>query len=106
MVIKNTILNITSAPGTFATTGYVAKIIGTAPRNPTHEINQRDFKPTLPPNGNKLKNTLNGRPTTIINSAINNDTAAVPNISCGFTKSPKHKNITIWHNHDSPSIKV
>ena len=38
IVMKNTTLKISRAFGTSATSGYVAKIIGTAPRRPTHEM--------------------------------------------------------------------
>src|SRR5690606_469198 len=37
--IKNTILNIVCACVTPASSGYVAKMIGTAPRNPTQDMN-------------------------------------------------------------------
>src|SRR5690606_23929462 len=69
---KNTILKIISAFSMPASNGYVAKTMGTAPRNPTQEIYNRLLAFIL--NGSKLRSTLKGLATTIKNKEISKPT--------------------------------
>ena len=74
MVTKKTMLNICPAPGISDTTGYVAKMMGTAPRRPTHETNDLE-RVVMALNGASERKTLRGRPTAIMKMPISSDTA-------------------------------
>ena len=87
--------------------GYVAKIMGTAPRRPTHETKIRARRLKLR-NGSRPKNTASGRATNIRNRAT-----APPRIntsgrisSSELTSNPMVMNMTICASHVNPSMKV
>ena len=89
----------------FAISGYVAKMMGTAPRKPTHETYARAFV-VIFRKGRRHKNTLIGRASIIMNIPIKILKVATGSNSAGFTKRPNVRNITIWNNHVIPSKKV
>ena len=60
--------------------GYVAKMMGTAPRNPTQATNSFPLK-LIFLNGNKRAKTDTGRETKIINRPIKIPTPAIGNNS-------------------------
>ena len=104
-VHRNTILNIVSLSGMPEALHSMAKIIGTAPRNPTHDTNTLSLKPYCLKNA-KETNTLRGRVTNIITTLIIKPGTNTLFNSDGLTSSPSVRNIVSWHNHDIPSKKL
>src|SRR5690606_30287254 len=92
-VQKNTILNIKSAWGTSAAKTIIAKIIGTAPRKPTQEINVLDLKDIFL-KGSKQRNTLRGRVIKIIKKLMINPGTMIGINSDGLMSNPKVRNIS------------
>ena len=82
----------------------MAKIIGAAPFNPTHDINSFSLKLLL--NGARHKKTLAGRAINIITMEITMPGTMVGKSSFGDTKSPNVKNIISWQSHVRPSKKL
>ena len=66
-------------------------MIGTAPRKPTQETNKRLFNENFR-NGNRERNTENGREHTIINNPIKIPRPESGNNSEGLTNKPKERN--------------
>ena len=89
----------------FSAKGIMAKIMGTAPLSPTHEINALSFIPMLLKGHNVIK-TLSGRATNIITKLIIKPGISTGNNSCGFTNSPSVRNIINCESHASPSKKL
>src|SRR5690606_22248592 len=91
---KNTMLKVVSACESPARSGYVARIIGTAPRNPTHEIKSFSFTEKAEV-GRSVRKTLTGLARKIKMIAINNPLVMMGGISVGKTSNPKVKNMVI-----------
>jgi hypothetical protein len=96
--MKKTRSKIISALGIPARSGNVARTIGTAPRNPTHEI--ITFSLSLMPLKASVRKTLTGRATSIKNSAANRPSPAMGRRCEGKTNSTeeqqngsRHKNM-------------
>src|SRR5690606_5744225 len=103
-VQKNTILNINRAWGTSAANTIIAKIMGTAPLSPTHEIKTLSLTCILG-NGNKHINTLNGRVMKIIIKLMMSPGTITGTSSDGLISKPKVRNINNWLIHAIPSKK-
>jgi hypothetical protein len=103
-VQKKTILNINRACGTPSTSGIMANIIGTAPRNPTQEIYTLSLL-SIFRNGSKHKNTVSGREKNIIEKLIIRPGIIIGISSCGFTNKPSVKNMINCAIHANPSKK-
>src|SRR5690606_32699330 len=104
-VQKNTMLNISLALGKSATSGNMAKIIGTAPRNPTQDIYTLSLVGIFG-KGNKHKKTVIGREKNIIKKLIIKPGIIIGTNSAGFTSKPKVRNIINCDIHAKPSKKL
>ncbi|MNC47747.1 hypothetical protein D3C75_968280 [compost metagenome] len=99
---KNATLKNRLALGSPAIIGNTARITGTAPRNPTQEINMRSRRLKLR-NGSRPINTEIGRANRIIHSESSRAGMAIGNRSCGLSNSPSTRNIPIWLSQARPS---
>lgn len=72
----------------------MAKIIGTAPLSPTHDIYTRALVVKFL-NGNKHRKTVMGRANMIIKIPINRPIPITGNNSEGLTNNPNVRNMTI-----------
>src|SRR5690606_40813421 len=85
--IKKATLKNSWALGSPAIIGKTARIIGTAPRNPTQEINKRSRKLKLL-KGSRPINTARGRANKIIHSARARAGRAIGNRLEGVSSNP------------------
>jgi len=92
--MKNTTLKIKCDFSNSATNGRMAKMIGAAPFNPTHETKILSRMCILR-NGNNEISTAKGREPKSIKAPINMLINATGNNSSTLTSNPNVRNITI-----------
>ena len=90
---KKTTLKISEAPGKPKIKGNIAKIMGTEPRNPTHET--RVISLRLKPEMAKTGITASGLATKINTKAISNPSNHTSNNDVGVINKPNTTNIVI-----------
>ena len=79
--------------------------MGTAPRNPTHEMYSFPFVEKLR-KGSKQRNTEMGRAKIIMNIPTVSPIPATGSSSWGLTSKPSMMNMAICQSHVNPSKKV
>src|SRR5690606_16847982 len=87
ITIKNATLKKSCALGNPAINGNTARITGTAPRKPTHEINERSRR-LKPLNGKSPIKTDSGRANKIIHSDNSSAGTAMGKSALGVSNKP------------------
>ncbi|MCY1181108.1 hypothetical protein D9M73_215950 [compost metagenome] len=100
--MKKATLKNSWASGRPAISGNTARMIGTAPRRPTQEINSFS-RPWKARNGISPTSTDSGRATRIIHSARPIAGRAIGQRSCGVTSRPRTRNMPICASQAMPS---
>ena len=99
----NTTENTRSAPGPPASTGNIARMIGTAPRSPT-QPDEHDSRKVIA-EGASSTPTTSGRATSARNSARATPLRRDPGCAGWEHNSPSTRNIATWLSHASASWK-
>jgi hypothetical protein len=84
----------TAASGNPASTGIIARKIGTAPRRPTHEM--KASSSAVYRKGSKHSATVTGRATSMSTTAIKSEGPSIGTKALGVTSKPSMRKRTIW----------